>query len=648
MLDTSRLRKELEAGRLHKKQRVDSSWKPNDDAYNGIVPKYSKMTYNFHLPILSGFEDTLIAKIDEAPLIHFGSGQAGETRLGRQVDALWKVESDKPDTDYAMADLQSKRHAARYGRAFLKTVGTKKPFSIDVLSVDPYDMVTDPNGGGELEDHRFCAQDGIFRSAKQLLDGVESGMYDKKAVARLLAGPPDSKEEFKLDADLQTRFSALKQSGYAFDSAGEDLYRLCEHVTVIDGDRYLVTWNPESEIVLKCDTLRKRYGCDLLPWTSWAPLLDNKVFWSKAPDDDVRQAAEAMRVTLMEMMVNVQKQNWGTKVFDPERISADQLAVSAPNGLIVAKAGAASLPGGLDGAYKVIQTPNVSIALNVVEFLDRFVGQKAGVTPDAQGTSAEDKVGIYFGNIEQLADRMGLQSRYYRNAWRRVGTRFLYQAKRNLTGKVPVETIGPRGSEMTVLLARNIDPTMGVTVTGGSAEAAVSEAKRKERGAALSDLLANPATGGSINLTVAVGEKLKSAGYEEDEVTLLTNKDAGSEYRDQQLRAQESVELLLEGKKPPLYEGANTTFVRSILDSAREFTNGEGPEHERLIAYAQAHIKIAARNSAIEAYEKAMLEGIGPSAPPPEESADPMNPNPTPDVPIQPIPGTTEGAPLQG
>jgi hypothetical protein len=609
-MDSSRLIKELEAGRQAKRSRTQSSWQPNDKAYNGEVPKYSKLTYNFFLPILSSFEDTLISKLSDSPNIAFGGGQAGETRLGRQMDALWRQQSELPDSDYTIADLVSKRHGARYGRAFLKTIGTKKPFSIEVMACDPYDMVVDPNGGGDLENHRFVIQDGIFRSKKQLLDGVADGLYDKKEVARLLAGPGDSKDAYKTESDSTTRWSSLNQAGYGYDSAGENLYRLAEHVTIEDGERLMCVWNPESGIILSQKPLKESYGCDLLPWTSWAPYFDSKVFWSKAPDDDVRGAAEAMRVTLMEMLVNVQKQNWGTKTYDPNRFTAADLMISAPNGLIPSKPGAADMPGGLSGGYQVIQTPSVTVAANVVEFLDRFVGQKSGVTPDAQGSSQEDKVGIYFGNIEQLADRMGLQSKWYRNCWRKVGTRFLYQAKRNLTGKTPVQVLGARGSETEVLLARNIDPTLGVTVTGGSAEAAVSEAKRKERGATLDSALTNPLFQSQLNPKAALSEKLKSSGFEEDEIRLMTNKEAGSEYRDQQLRAQESVEKLLEGERPPLYQGASVVFVQQILDSAKSFTDGDGPEHERLIAYANAHIPIAAKNSALDAVSKVRLSGF--------------------------------------
>lgn len=623
----ARLQKELEAGREHKRQRVQSSWILNDKAYNGDVIKYSKLPYNFHIPILAGFEDTLISKTDDAPNIRFGSGQPGEARQARLYDSLWRQQSERPDSDYAIADLIAKRHAARYGRAFLKTYGSKKPFEINVEAVDPYDMITDPNGGGDLENHRFTAQDGIFRNKKQLLDGVESGLYDKEAVLKLLNGPGDSEESYKTESDSTTRWTSLSQSGYGYDCAGEQTYRLVEHVTLVDGERWIVVWSPESRIILSKKKLVESYGCNLLPWSSWAPFYDHKVFWSKAPDDDVRASSEALRVTIMEMLANVQKKNWGTKIYDPGRISAEDLILSSPNGLIPTKSGVADLPGGVGASYQIIQTPDITIAANVVEMLDRFVGQKSGVTPDAQGSSVEDKVGIYFGNIEQMADRMGTQSRWYRNCWRRVGTRFLYQAKRNLSGKVSVEVLGAKGNEMDVLMARNIDPTIGVTVSGGSAEATVSEAKRKERGQAIDSVLNNPSFLEKINLETAISEKLKSAGFEEDEVRLLLNKDASSEYRDQQLRAQESIEKLLEGKKPPLYQGATTVFVQTVLDAAKLYTDGNGPEHERLLAYASAHIPIAAKNSAISAQEQALRMIAVSSAP-----TDPMAE--TPEAPI--------------
>lgn len=627
-------------------------WVPNDEAYQGAIKIFSKLPFNIRIPILAGFEDTLVSKLDDAPTIRFGANQPGETRLGRQLDALWKEQSQKPDTDYAMADLTSKRHAARYGRAFLKVIGTKKPFCIDILPIDPYDMVTDPNGGGELEEHRFVIQDGIFRTKKQLKEGVKSGLYDASAVAKILAGPGSSEEAYKIEANLLGRFAALKQSGYGYESAGTMLYRVCEHVTYDeDGTRMMVHWSPESSVVLKSGTLEERYGVDLLPWVSWAPFPDDKVFWSKSPDDDVRQAAEATRIMILEVMANVSRKNAGVRVFDPERISAADMSVTSPGGLIVARPGTASLPGGLDGAFRIIETPEISSALTVVNFLDQFTGQKTGVTPDAQGTSTEDILGIYQGNLAQVADRMGLTSRYYRNAWRRIATRFVWQVKRNLTGKVAVETIGAKGSETTYLIARNVDPTIGVAISGGSAEAAVSEAKRKERGVALDAMLANPATGPMFNASQATGERLKAAGWEEDEVRLLLNKDAGSEFRDQQLRAQESIEKLLEGDKPPIYYGATTVFVQTILDAAQTFTDGSGPEHDRLIAYANAHIQIAAKNMATQAYEKAQLKPPEPVMPDQPEQVEPAPdelPLTTPQDVVSELPGEAEVASFQG
>lgn len=651
-VSVDRLAKELESGREHKRPRVSSFWKKNDDAYNGIVPPYSKLPFNFHLPILSGFEDTLVAKIDEAPLIRFGGTQPGEARLGRIYDALWKSQSDRPDMDYAMADLAAKRHAARYGRAFLKVVGTKKPFAIDVMAIDPYDMVTDPNGGDDLEDHLFVAQDGIFRTEKQLKDGVKSGLYDADAVTRLLAGPTESRESYKIESDTNDRWASLTQSGFAYVTGGTRIYRLCEAMSYSDeGERMLVTWCPEAKVILKQGTLLERYGCDLLPWVSWAPFTDSKVFWSKAPDDDVRQAGEAARVTVMEMMTNNQKKNWGTKLYDPSRVSAADLTSSAPNGAYPTKPGTADMSGGIAAAFQVIPTQDITASEQVVTFLDRFVGQKTGVTPDAQGTSTEDTLGIYQGNLAQVADRMGLTSRYYKNAWRRIGTRFLWQAKRNLSGKVAVSVIGAKGNETEYLMARNVDPTFGVNVTGGSAEAAVSEVKRKSRGAAVTDILANPTTAATLNLSTAVEEKLKSAGFEEDEVRLLLNKDAGSDYRDQQLRAQENVEKLLEGEQVPLYQGATTVFVAEALEAAKAHTNGKGPEHDRLIAYANAHMKIAAKNAALDAYQKMeMAQALPPppGQPPGGQPAPDMNQPLTQDPNVPANPGTALPAPQAG
>jgi len=540
-------------------------------------------------------------------------------RQARMYTALWDSQANRPDEEFSAVELAAKRHLSRYGRCFTKMLAQSSPFAIEMLAVDPYDMVVDPLGGEDMENHRFVAQDGIFKSREDLLKGVEEGRYDKNAVRRLLKGPGTDKSAYLSEADISGRFTSLSLSGYGYESCGETLYRLVEHVTYKDGERVKLVWSPEARIIISERSLKETEGIDLLPWSSCAAYPDEKVFWTKAPDDDVRQAAEAMRVTLMEMMHNVQKRNWGTRVFDPRKFNPGDI-IWSPDGLIPSKDGASEMPGGLQGGMFEIQTPDISMAINVTDFLDRFVGQKSGVTPAAQGQSEEERVGIYYGNLEQVAGRVGLQSRHYRRMMRRNAVRFLHLAKRYLKGNQPVQVIGAEGNEFVKLTAKQINTDVGIEISSGSVESQATEKKRGQRVESLKLLRSDPQIAEILNLREYAREVLTSSGFEDGEAKLMLTKDIDSEWQDQRLRAMEKVEELLEGRKPLPYQGAKVSFLKTVLDAAEKYTDSEGADFEHLMAFAKVHVPIVARNMAFDV-EKKVLEVTREEQPPEEPQA---------------------------
>jgi hypothetical protein len=93
---------------------------------------------------------------------------------------------------------------------------------------------------------------------------------------------------------------------------------------------------------------------------------------------------------------------------------------------------------------------------------------------------------------------------------------------------------------------------------------------------------------------------------------------------DQVDRANEAVEEILEGKAAKLYQGADDTFVKTVIMAAQRFTPSEGPEFDRLQAYAKLHVEIVGQNKA-----EALLREIPPTEQPEQPAENPMLPLPT-------------------
>lgn len=621
------LRREYDAGVEHRRPRL-KQWQKNDDRVNGSVKAPKRSMNNFHLPILSGFEDTLVAKVDEQPQLKFGSDQPGEKRLGRKYDELYRQASSRPGREWKMADLSSKRDAARYGRAMLKLVGSSKPFGVEMISVDPYDFYIDPLCGDKASRARYLGIDFIFKSSWQLQQGVKDGAYDANAVKELIDGPKrldyGTDQGVKLSeamTESMSRFSSLKLDGYGYLGVGEKSYRIVESGTTYEGVRYYCVWSPEANVLLRCQPLKEVYGIpegkELWHVVSWAPFPDKKVFWSKAPDDDVSDVSEFQRQTMMYAADGLLKGVWGSRTYDPAVYEPQDL-VYLPGGLAPSKKGASQMGSGLAGGIHEMRAPDYSQAFSLIRNLDAFVGQKAGITPDAQGQSNEDVLGIAQQNIEQVSDRMGLTSKQYQACYVEVGQLFLYLAKKTLKGKEAVSLIGPDGYEFESLSAREIDPAISVTVRSGRAEEAMSTLKRRDKTAALNDVAARP------DLPKWwVEERLRLAGYEDSEVRTLTDEERHAS-TDQVDRANEAVEEILEGKEAKVYQGADTSFVKTVIDAAKRYTDSDGREFDRLMAYAKAHVAVVGQNMAEQLVREQMAGMAEPQAPPPEQPIQPI------------------------
>jgi len=107
---------------------------------------------------------------------------------------------------------------------------------------------------------------------------------------------------------------------------------------------------------------------------------------------------------------NIQKRNFPQRAFDAKIFNDPRKLIYNADGLIPVN----SYGQNIGNAVYEFQTPdNTQIIINLINFLDGIAGLKTGVTADVQGQSAQKAVGIYYGNMEQIANRFGPTSIFY-------------------------------------------------------------------------------------------------------------------------------------------------------------------------------------------------------------------------------------------
>lgn len=617
---------EYHSGLDYKQGRV-KSWQAVEDLYFGKVKKTLKGRFNVPMPVMSGFVDTLMSKIDDPPILRYKHANEADLRVTKKVQAFYDAKSKAEDSDFDSKDLDVKKLAIFSGRGIFKAFAESEPkFRFHLFPTDHYDFYVSPQGGGNLENARFCGEDNIFKSKSELLEGAKAGIYDKKNVTLLINGLAENtiKDVDNRYQNKANRLSALGLSSTMHNFMGEGMQRFIESGTIVNGVRYYVLWNYETGLAIRCQPLKEVFESNLWWWTSWATHRDAFNFWSKAPAEDIRPVAEVINILANQELDNRQKRNWGMRAYNPEMFPNGAELEYRPGGLVAIKSGLAVTTEISKGVYN-FETPELQGTINLVNWLDNFIGQKSGVTAATQGQSEDQKVGIYQGNVQQVADRLGLLNKSYVKCHAAIGRRFIWGAYEHLNKAEAVKLIGENGVEWDELKGNEVNPEMDIMVESGAAEMQMNEMKKVKRTEALREIASDPKMATSVNQKWRIEQILLNGEYTDEEVRVaLDTENEGN--REVLARASEAIQQIIEGKQPKLFRGATTGFQQKVLDFATDNTDGDFELFQELVAYSDAHDKIVMENMSRKALKARAQQGMGlppasgPNGEPPAQS----------------------------
>lgn len=626
--------RQLRAGIAYKQPRMTQIGK-NEDLYSE-KPKPT-LPGRFSLPIdsviVQGFVQTFLSKVDNPPKIYFEAQRSQDLFSAKKNTAAWDIDSAPDKGDWGGKDLAAKKLALLGGRTFYKYYADSsgKEYKSVLEVPDYYDMVVEPNGGGlSLDNHLFVAQMNIFKSRKELEDGIDGGYYDKLGVRKLIVShlsPETKKTDTSQFNNKVRRLQTLGLDPASNNYVGEEVFVLTEQCLTYKGERYYLLYDHEKGVAVRAEKLKDIFESNLYPWVSWATDIEPFNFWSKSPVDSLRPIAEAARIIFNQSLDNMQKRNWDRVAYDKNIFPNPEQFKYAPDRLIRANVP----PGGSisQGLYH-FETPNtLNQAMELMDWIQGFTGLNLGVTPSAKGVSDEDKVGIYYGNLEQVADRFGLTNKLYSKAWIGLGTRYSWGLYEHLPQDMMVKYIGLNGAEWTTLSNKDVEPDFGIRITAGNAEAVVSEIKSKKQQAALTNAI-NAGFLTDMNKKVTLEAILRGGEFEEDQVKSLT--DANSDgTQEMASKADSAIADILDNKEPRKYRGADTYFIQRIIDFAYDADLGKDEAkalrtYERLMTYALDHLPFAQENiirkamatrskmgMGVEGAGEALSEGGGPS-----------------------------------
>lgn len=578
---TAQALNEIQFARTYK-QGIIWRWQRNEDLYYarkyGLEQRENKdvgsqanleSRANVELGKMQSFVHTVLSKIDSPLTFTYKRGTIADLKKAQLLNALKDKDSNVGNWDWK--DLCGKQQAVLYGRAIYSYhADSYKGYCSYLENVDVYDFLIDPAGGGlDLDNALYLGRYGIRKTKQQLKEGVKNGDYLKTETEQLIKGSGNlGSDTTQEDVNKENRYSYVGTPANR-TMVDTNIYKFWEWYTTYEGERYYLLLCENGGKAVKVEKLTDIFRTDPdlgdAPWPfwSWSCFPNLTEFWTPSYADYVREIFMAQSVSINQMLDNAERINKPQKKVDVSKIESLADLIYKRNGIIRFKAGS-----NVNEAFQIVETPSIDTPLKVYDKLEQIQQLESGVSAATKGSAEEDKVGIYEGNLSQVADRFGLLNKSYAQAYRRFAKLYWYGIEDHLTKKVAVKILGPKGLEKTVFVGRrDVKPQSDyeIMIEATDAEAQSDAIDRRNKIQFLAGYKGNP----MVNQKVLFNTEAEIVGLTPDLVrSLLDIQDTGT--AEIISEAERDIESLLDGKMIEPNMNANIAYANHFIEYMKD------------------------------------------------------------------------------
>ena len=579
-----------------------SEWHENENQLYGKKPKTISKRSNIMVQLMAGFEDTLLSKIKHPVLVMYKPTEAADVMKARKVTSLWQLESSVSHEDWEYKDLLVKKSGMISGRGIMKIYAVY-PYSHRLDPVDHYDFLVDPlTNGMSLESARYLGQDNIIKSKWELESNPD---YDQAKVKELIAAYSEINSESPDNEDQQksNRFAVMGMNYSDYFQAGDPSYKLLEWYTTINGVRYVFLLDREKRIIIRKKKLIEITGIIIegtqpfWPFESWAYYPDLFNFWSPSPMTRVRELFQLRNVSLNQMFDNNESRNRPMRSFDPKIYTNPSLLAYSPDRLIPVAAGRDPSKG-----IYTFQAQDIIEPSQFDQILEKLIGKITGVTPSGAGLSDTEKVGIYYGDQQEVEKRMTLFEISYNRAHLRLGQKYIKYLSEKLDKNASIKILGENGVEYDDLTQDDL-ADFDVSITGGLSKASNDALQKKQKNDFLKTQAQNPFFNKKFQLKL--GMALNDFSQDDIKSALEVN-DIDEK---QTIRASEDIQKILLGKKFRPFLKAEVAYLQKIFDFTYD-TEMKKEDEDKLLAYIDEMTPIVLTNMVNKARSQMALRGM--------------------------------------
>lgn len=584
------------------------------ELYDGKTSKKLRQLFNVPIPVFPGMVDTLNAQYDTPVQLKFQEGDAADYFKVLKINGAFQMEvmSTAENTKWDSKLRLARKHAIINGRGILKYTAESDPEYKSILdTVNLKNFHFQPRGGLYLENHLFAGEEDVEKTQSELIAGARAGLYNKAQVKKLIGTCNDG--EYLPDGNMEMgeRLSRFKPLGLDPDNhsyVGQQVYKLAQWILEIDGVRWYLCFHPWSMTWLRFEKWESICSSGLYPWDTYATHEDDENFLSKSYGDDLYAASDAIVAMFNQELTNREKRNFGARAYDKDMFTdvrkLDE-AMHRPDGLVPAdtKGGSRRIS---EGIYE-FKVGELGGTVNLIDWITGTLGRNSGANDLAMGSvqEASKKASVTFAEQKSVSKRLSWAAQPFQEMMASLGKKYIYGLKDHMPSKMAIKLLGEHGWDWDQITRLDLDTTkdVDVLITSTDKQVADNEMKMQRRKEALAGVAQSP----NINPIWRDEEVLRSVGgYDDVEIAIALDTKTYSD-RKSLAKAAEAIQVILQGKKPEVWHGANTAFMQKIKDFAVDNRTTLKAKYDVLMEYVLQHVEIAKENMERKAMEDAAM-----------------------------------------
>ena len=424
-----------------------------------------------HLPMMKLALQTNMAQMDDMPVLYF-ENLDNDKQAEVFKNEYWKWTGEQ--NHFELQDIVDKKQEWMFGRTFDQWQVLDG--RIKMTTEDPEDMLVerycDPY---DLHSSRFLVHSHIFVPISSLEKNKD---YDQKEVAELKEWHATNQGLIKVATNKKMMVEKTrKMSDMGVPDVdnpilGEIIVELSLHfVKRAEKDEeeqiYLYVEADDKKILMKkrleevIGVTEDHFFRNHYPYCTWAGDLERQDFWSDSKGDIVRTPNKVLDSWFSQLVENRTMRNFGMHYYD------STIEGFSPSTFNPVPWGWYGVPGKPQDVMQKVEIPDLSEALDEMNFVMQMIEKATGATATQQGVQTAKKVTL--GEVElalgQAQERSKSVSKFYTQAWYDRGRMFIKLIEA-ASDRLDAVKIYKKGKNSQDVYSREISPKDWMTKSG--------------------------------------------------------------------------------------------------------------------------------------------------------------------------------------